>query len=58
MIPEDQQFDGIERDDEPLLAPEPDDPLEALREEWRDVDRSVAALKREANEQAEQDAGR
>lgn len=53
-----ERFELIDRGDDLLLVPLPDDPLEALREEWSDVDEAVEELTRDADEQAEQDAGR
>lgn len=53
-----ERFELIDRGDELLLVPIPDDPLVAAREEWADTDESVEELVRGANEQAEQDAGR
>ena len=53
-----ERYELVDRGEDLLLVPIPDAPLETLREEWADVDESVAELKRGANEQAEQDAGR
>jgi bifunctional DNA-binding transcriptional regulator/antitoxin component of YhaV-PrlF toxin-antitoxin module len=53
-----ERFELVDRGEDLLLVPIPDDPLEALREEWGDVDESVAELTRDADEQAEEDAGR
>lgn len=51
------RFELIDRGDTLVLVPVPDDPLEALREQWRDVDESVEELRRGADEAAERDAG-
>jgi len=42
------QFEMIEMDDQIVLMPISENPLEELREEWKDVDKSVEELKKEA----------
>lgn len=53
-----ERFELIDRGDELLLVPIPDDPLQAAREEWDGVEESVEQLVRGADKQAERDAGR
>ncbi|MFB6191630.1 MAG: AbrB/MazE/SpoVT family DNA-binding domain-containing protein [Candidatus Nanohaloarchaea archaeon] len=52
------RFELIDRGDRIVLLPVPEDPLEELREEWEDVDKSVEELKKEAVEEAAEQAGR
>lgn len=64
VIPEDlrekfvDKFHIIEKGDRIILLPVSDNPLEALREEFGDVDKSVDQLKEEALETAMEDSGR
>ncbi|MFB6216062.1 MAG: AbrB/MazE/SpoVT family DNA-binding domain-containing protein [Candidatus Aenigmatarchaeota archaeon] len=51
-------FELIDRGDKMILYPVPDDPLQALRDEVGDVDKSVKELKEEARETAMELAGR
>lgn len=52
------EFELIDRGDRLVLVPIPDDPLEALREETRETDRSVEELKQSALAEAVEEAGR
>lgn len=52
------RFQLVDRGDRLVLIPIDDDPLEALREEARETDRSVAELKERALEEAMDEAGR
>lgn len=52
------QFELIERKDKIILLPVPEDPLQELREEWKDVDKSVEELKQEALKEGMEQAGR
>jgi bifunctional DNA-binding transcriptional regulator/antitoxin component of YhaV-PrlF toxin-antitoxin module len=52
------EFELIDRGDRLVLVPIPDDPLEALREEARETDRSVEELKQSALGEALEEAGR
>lgn len=51
------QFRLVERGDQLVLLPVAEDPLEALREEFADVDKSVRELREDARESAIEDAG-
>jgi bifunctional DNA-binding transcriptional regulator/antitoxin component of YhaV-PrlF toxin-antitoxin module len=53
-----EEFELIDRGDRLVLVPIPDDPLEALREEARETDKSVEELKQSALEEALEEAGR
>lgn len=52
-----EQFELVDRGDRIVLIPVDEDPLEALREEVRASDKSVAELKDAALAQALEDAG-
>lgn len=52
------RFELVDRGDRLVLVPIDDDPLEALREEARGTDKSVAELKQGALAQALEDAGK
>lgn len=51
------RFRILERDDRLVLLPVPDDPLEALRDEFADVDKSARELRDEARRAALEEAG-
>ena len=51
------EFELVVRNDRLVLVPVPDEPLEALREEARGSDRTVDDLKRDALEEALDEAG-
>lgn len=53
-----EEFELIDRGDRLVLVPQPDDPLEALREEVRDSDKSVEELTDGALAEALEEAGR
>ena len=53
-----EKFRIIECKDRLILLPVAEDPLKALREEWKDVDESVEELKEKALEEALEEAGR
>ena len=52
------EFELIDRGDKIILLPVPDDPLEELQEEWKDVEKSVKELKKQALEEGMDQAGR
>jgi bifunctional DNA-binding transcriptional regulator/antitoxin component of YhaV-PrlF toxin-antitoxin module len=52
------RFELVDRGDRLVLIPLSDDPLSTLREEFTDVDESVAELRESAREEAVEDAGR
>lgn len=52
------RFELVDRGDRLVLIPIDDDPLEALRAEAGDTDKTVAELKDDALAQALEDAGR
>ena len=52
------EFELIDRGDKIILLPVPDDPLEELHEEWKDVEKSVKELKKQALEEGMDQAGR
>jgi predicted Ser/Thr protein kinase len=52
------RFEPVDRGDRLVLIPLSDDPLSTLREEFTDVDESVAELRESAREEAVEDAGR
>ena len=64
VIPEDlrekfgEKYHIIEKGDKIILLPVSDNPLEALREEFGDVDKHVDQLKEEALETAMEDSGK
>ncbi len=41
-----------------VLLPVPDNPLQALRDQWSDVDKSIDELKQEALDEAQRQAGK
>jgi len=47
----------VDLEDRILLIPVPDNPLEELREEWEDIDKSVEDLKRQARDAMTEEAG-
>ena len=51
------QFELVDRGDRLVLVPVAEDPLAALREEFRDVDASAEELKRGALDEALDEAG-
>ncbi|WP_160132727.1 AbrB/MazE/SpoVT family DNA-binding domain-containing protein [Halococcus salsus] len=51
------RFELVDRGDRLVLIPVDEDPLAALREEFRDVDASVEELKRGALDEALNEAG-
>ena len=51
------QFELVDRGDRLVLVPVAEDPLEALREEFRDVDGSTAELKQGALDDTLGEAG-
>jgi|APHM01.1.fsa_nt_gi SpoVT / AbrB like domain. len=53
-----ERFHIVDRGDKIVLVPVSDNPLKALRDEFKDVDKSVEELKEEALETAMQEAGR
>ena len=53
-----EEFELIDRGDRLVLAPIPEDPLEALREEARKSDGSADELKESALDEALEEAGR
>lgn len=53
-----EKFHIVDRGDKIMLIPVSDDPLETLREEFKDVDKSVEELKEGALETAMEEAGR
>lgn len=52
-----EQFELLDRGDRLVLVPLPDDPLEALREEARETDKTVDELKTSALAEALEEAG-
>lgn len=52
-----EQFELLDRGDRLVLVPLPDDPLEALREEARETDKTVDELKEGALTEALEEAG-
>jgi len=52
------EFELIDRGDRLVLVPTPDDPLEALREETRETNKSVEKLRQSALAEALEEAGR
>lgn len=52
------KYELIDRGDKIILLPVPDDPLEELQEEWRDVEKSAKELKKEALKEGMDQAGR
>ena len=52
------KFELIDRGDKIILLPVPDDPLEELQEEWKDVEKSAKELKKEALKEGMDQAGR
>lgn len=53
-----EKFRIIECKDRLILLPVAEDPLKALREEWKDIDESVEELKEKALEEGLEEAGR
>jgi len=53
-----EQFHIVERDDGIVLVPVSDDPLEALRDEFSDVDKTVDELKEGGLKQGMEEAGK
>jgi AbrB family looped-hinge helix DNA binding protein len=53
-----EKFHIVEREDGIVLVPVSDDPLEALRDEFSDVEKSVEELKEGAMETAVEEAGK
>ena len=53
-----EKFHIVEREDGIVLVPVSDDPLEALRDEFSDVEKSVEELKEGAMETAVGEAGK
>jgi bifunctional DNA-binding transcriptional regulator/antitoxin component of YhaV-PrlF toxin-antitoxin module len=51
------KFELIDRGDKLILFPMPEDPLEALREEVGEIDKSVKELKKEARKTMMEQAG-
>jgi len=43
-----EEFEMIEMEEQIILVPISENPLEELRKEWEDVDKSVEELKKEA----------
>ena len=52
------EFELIDRGDKIILIPIEEDPLEAMRDEVGDIDKSVEELKKGAMETAMEEAGR
>lgn len=53
-----EEFELIDRGDRLVLVPQPEDPLEALREEVRGSDKSIEELTDAALAEALEEAGR
>ncbi len=53
-----ERFHLVRKGDRLVLIPVSSDPLEALRQNFSDVDKSVDELKKEALEEAKEQAGR
>ena len=52
------EFELIDRGDKILLLPIPENPLENLQEDWKDVDKSAKELKKDALKEGLEEAGR
>lgn len=53
-----ERFHIVDRGDKIVLVPVSDNPLEALRDEFKDVDKSVEELKKGALKTGMQEAGK
>ena len=53
-----ERFHIVERDDGIVLVPVSDDPLETLRDEFGDVDKSAEELKKQALKEGMEEAGK
>jgi bifunctional DNA-binding transcriptional regulator/antitoxin component of YhaV-PrlF toxin-antitoxin module len=53
-----EKFHIVEKGDKIVLVPVSDNPLETLRNEFGDIDKSVKQMKKEALETAMDEAGR
>lgn len=53
-----ERFHIVEREDKIVLVPVSEEPLEALRDEMSDIDKSVDELKKEALQTAMDEAGK
>jgi len=51
------EFELIDRGDKILLLPIPENPLENLQEDWKDVDKSAKELKKDALKEGLEEAG-
>jgi bifunctional DNA-binding transcriptional regulator/antitoxin component of YhaV-PrlF toxin-antitoxin module len=52
-----ERYKIVDSGDGLLLVPVPEDPLDALRDEWSDVDTSVEEMRDEARAEAIESAG-
>ena len=52
-----ERYKIVDSGDGLLLVPVPEDPLDALRDEWSDVDTSVKEMRDEARAEAIESAG-
>lgn len=52
-----ERYKMVDLDDRILLIPVSDDPLEELRDEWQDEDKSAEELKQDARETMTDEAG-
>lgn len=53
-----EKFEMVALEDRIVLVPLTDEPLKELRDEWKNVDKSIQELKKEGLEQGIEEAGR